>query len=654
MPARPHWLQVAGRTSTPEVVVSFDTETKTSAREGSEILTLRCWDAISRHRGAIATRGDVTMDWDGETSAELANVLTAAVQVTGEAWCFAHNAGFDLTVTSLPMVLAGWGWEPEFVNIGEETCVFVMRKGAGKLVVSDTWSWLRCSLETAAKDVGMRKVRLPEEDDSLAAWHRRCHRDVVILDRLLAQLLDWWDHQDLGAFSVTGASCGWRSLRARIRERSILVGPEPPRTQLEREAIFGGRKEVWQVGRIIGRTVEDWDLATAHLTTVAHRLLPVMPTRARNMSPPPSALAPPGGLGALCRVKITTRVPCAPVRAGEEVWWPVGEFITTLSTPELAEVGKLADRVEVLSAQWYLLSDALQDWGQWCLGLQAQPDSEVPRVAKRVAKGWGRAVPGRFALRTSKLIRETPALHLGWALESGHDLDTGEAVETITYAGVARTYRKDQDGSDCSPVVLAFVEGYVRAAMAQTLADRDPRSLLQCNTDGWWEVRQGRTSSDAAASVPAPYRAVRKAVSRDVTVMGPNHTDSKGDRRLAGIPKDAAVRLDGSYAWHDWPGLRWQLQFSRPGEYRRPGRELLLADHYCRRWVLTSGETVPVSVSLDPAGKLGLLPWSQTSCRQPGDQLAEWQVPALQALADVEEPWKASSDEPPPTQPGRR
>jgi len=654
VPSRPHWLQVSGKTTTPQVVVSFDTETKASSRDGAEILTLRCWDAITRYRGQVATKGDVTVDSDGETAASLANVLTAACALTGEAWAFAHNAGFDLTVTSLPMVLAGWGWEPEFVNIGEETCVFVMRKDGAKLVITDTWSWLRGGLDTAAKDVGMRKTRLPGEDEDLAAWHHRCAHDVQILDRVMAQFLDWWDTQQLGSFAVTGASCGWRSLRAKIQPQSILVGPEPPRTTLEREAIFGGRKEVWQVGRFTNRWVEDWDLVAAHLTTVATRLLPVMPTRARRMSPPPSVLAAPGGMGAIARVKITTRVPCAPVRAGDDVWWPIGEFVTVLTTPELAEVVKVADRVEVIEEQWYMLGDALQEWGKWCLGLQGRPDSEVPRCVKRVAKGWGRAVPGRFALRTSKLIRTEAATHLGWALENGHDLDTGESLETITYAGVARTYRKDQDGSDSSPVVLAFVEGYVRAAMAQTLRDRDPRGLLQCNTDGWWEIRQGRTTSDAAGSVPAPYRAVRKAISRDVTVMGPNHTNSRDDRRLAGIPKDAVQRLDGSYAWHDWPGLRWQLQFSRPGEYLRPGRELLLADHYCRRWVLTSGETVPVSAEIGPSGRLVLLPWSRTSGRQQGDELAEWQVPALQALADPETPWDAAESEPLPAQPGRR
>lgn len=653
MMARPHWLQTSGRTSTPAVVVSFDTETRPVVKHGAEVLTLRCWDALTRIRHQVTGGASYAVEWGGETAAELAQTLEAAVQITGEAWCFAHNAGFDLTVTSLPMVLAGRGWVPEFVNIGDETCVFVMRSDLGKLVVTDSWSWLRCRLDTAAGDVGMRKTRLPDEDDSLAAWHHRCQHDVRILDRLLEQLLDWWDGADLGAFAVTGSSCGWRSLRAYIPERSILVGAEQPRTALEREAIFGGRKEVWQVGRVRNRHVEDWDLAAAHLTTMAHLPMPTMPVRQERLLPGTSAVSPPPGLGAVARVVVDTRVPCAPVRLSEDVWWPVGRFSTVLTSPELAEVVKVADRVTVKAVQWYKLQAAMQPWGRWCLDLVAGAQPDTPAVVKRVAKGWGRAVPGRFALRTSQLISEREATHMGWSLEQGHDLDTGEAIETITYGGVERTYRKDQDGVDVSPVVLAFVEGYVRAAMAQILAARDPRLLLQCNTDGWWEVKPGRGASDAAGAVPEPYRAVRKATSRDVTVIGPNHIDSAGDRRLAGIPKDARQQLDGSYVWQDWPGLRWQLQFSRPGEYRRPGREMLLADHYCRRWVLTSGETVPVSAALRSDGQVELLPWSQTACRRASDELAQWQVPALEALRDETTPWACAADAPAPPHPGR-
>lgn len=636
------------------MVVSFDTETKVQTSDGAEVLTLRCWDATTRIRRSGGPVGDTLIGASGEDAAGLVDVVEASATITGEAWCFAHNAGFDLTVTSLPMILAARGWEPVFVNLGDETCVFSLKRDSARLTITDSWSWLRCSLRTAAGDVGMRKARLPDGDDRLAAWHHRCRHDVKILDRLMSELLDWWDAQQLGRFAVTGAGCGWRSMRHHIGEQEVLVGPDGNRTAFERQAIYSGRKEVWQVGRVRNRTVEDWDLMSAHLTVIANELMPVRPVDHRRLDPPPDALAAPYGLGAVCKVQVTTRRPCAPVRLAGDVWWPVGTFRTVLTTVELAEVVKDADRVEVLAEQWYLLTDALQPWGRWCAGLQSEPDDRVPRVVKRVAKGWGRAVPGRFALRTSRLIRTTPAEALGWALETGHDLDTGRVLETLTYGGKARTYLKDLDGRDVSPVVLAFVEGHVRAAMAKIIRDRPPQSMLQCNTDGWWEVREGRDPEAAGASVPAPFVAVRKAVTRDVTIVGPNHTDSKDDRRLSGVPANASLDPDGAYRWQDWPGLRWQLQFSRPGEYVRPRREMVLHDHYCRRWVLTSGETVPVSALVTPDHQTQLVPWSQTSLRRETDELAEWQVPALQALRDEPEALSGHLDTPLPPQPGRR
>lgn len=637
--ARPHWLTPAGTGSTPRVVVSFDTECAAVKRGKDEVLTLRCWDAIIRVRGPGLHSPPALIQRAGESAADLAGVLAAAASVNGEAWAFAHNLGFDLTVTSLPMVLAEDGWETDFMNLGDETCVFVMTLDGAKLVITDSWSWLRSPLATAARDVNMRTRRLPGQGDDLAAWHARCSHDVAILDRLLGELMDWWDEASPGSFGITGTACGWRSLRALVPAKTVLVGTEDHRTAFERRALYGGRKEVWQVGEVKRKWVADYDLAAAHLTTVANMALPMVPLRGERMSLIADPLAPPPEIGAICEVDITTSVPCAPVKIDGDVWWPVGRFRTVLSSVELAEVVKVAERVDVLRASWYRLGDALQPWGQWCLHLLDTDADDVPAVARRVAKGWGRSVPGRFALRVATEIGSRPATHLGWAIESGIEHGSGAALESITYGGIERTYRKDQDGADISPAVLAFVEGYLRAAMAQTLAQRPPGRLLQVNTDGWWEVCADGTENLDPHDCPPPYRLVRRAHERGVTIIGPNHVTAGGDRRLSGIPKDAREDDGGGFTWQDWPGLRWQLENSRPGEYARPAKGMRLQPHYCRRWVLASGETVPASVQVSAQGATRLLPWAQTAHRQLGDVLADHQVPALAALADVESPW---------------
>ena len=634
MPA--HWLPPGGKTKTPPLVVSFDCETVSVETDKGEAHRLRCWDAAVRDRTGSTSKVPPVDFYAGETAAELAELLELAAFQVPECWALAHNLGFDLTVTALPVVLAARGWELEFMNMGEESAIFSMERDRHKLVLTDSWSWLRCSLGEAAKDVRIHKLKLPENDAPLACLapplQARRRRSSTS-----SSPSSWTGGRN--SSSATSASPGRHAAGAPCARpsprRSILVGPEPFRTEFERRAIYGGRKEVYRVGTVTGTWIADYDIAAAYATTATAWPLPVVPRRfynpitwedIDNLSPEE---------GAIVECTVTTERPCAPVHVGDEVWWPTGTFRTTLTTPELDYVRKVATDVELHHGQVYKLSYALADWAGWIIHLLGDYSGSTPAVAKRVAKGWGRSVLGRFALRTSSLIGKRPATHLGWYVETGHDLDTSEALEVISFNGTEYTYRKDTPGPDSSPAVLAFVEGYVRRALGELLDTRNPRHILQVNTDGWWEQKAVRAAAWSMPGVPWPYTVTRRALENELLVVGPNHVQTPHERRFAGVPRDASVGDDESFAWSDWPGLRWQIEHSRPGEYLRPPKEMILREHYCRRWVLESGETVPVSCDVSPAGETVLLAWSRTALRRQDDVLATYQVPTLQELRDV-------------------
>jgi hypothetical protein len=143
-------------------------------------------------------------------------------------------------------------------------------------------------------------------------------------------------------------------------------------------------------------------------------------------------------------------------------------------------------------------------------------------------------------------------------------------------------------------------------------------------------------------NVPWPYTVTRRALENELVVVGPNHVQSPHERRFAGVPHDASVGDREEFSWSDWPGLRWQIEHSRPGEYLRPPKEMVLREHYCRRWVLESGETVPATATVTGAGETVLLPWSETALRRQDDVLAAYQVPALEALRDEGVPFTES------------
>lgn len=650
---KPHWLAPAGKTKSPDVVISFDTETTELEHATHSAMTLRCWDAKVRRRHQPNGRRDLTAYYSGERPAQLAGLVSSLAEPGVETWVVAHNVSFDLAVTSLPFVLVSMGWTLEAFNLGDESSWWVLKSDARKLVITDSWSWVRCSLKDAAKDLHRRKAKLPADTDTLATWHHRCRVDADILDQMMATIMDWWDAQQLGVFGITGAACGWRTLRKKVKAKKLLVGPEESRTDFERSAVFGGLKEVYGVGEFHDTWIADTDFVSAYTTAAAGFALPMMPTKKWSTSEKLLSRSLPPERDYVAEVEITTRVPCAPVRIAGEVWNPVGTFRTVLSGPEVRYAATKADSVTVLRHEAYRTSMALADWAGWCLAVQTAPATEVPPIVARVAKNWGRLAIGRFASRTSRILAERPATHLGWHLETGHDLDTGKRLEIISIGGVERTMIKDVDGTDVFPAVLAFIEGHCRVALRQLMDSRPSNHLLQANTDGWWEMRVNRADSTAMTGVPWPYRVTRKALERRLLVKGPNHVLSPHERRYAGIPAEAIGPENEEIHWRDWPGLRWQLEHGVTGEYHRPDRDAILAEHYVRRWVLITGETIPVTTKVDLEGITSIEPWQRSWGQRDDDVLAAYQVPTLAKLNDTDRVVESDVVVHLPIQPGR-
>lgn len=634
MPAgRPHWLTAPGATKTPGTVVTLATETCGVMDGGDQVHTLRCWATRTTAGPAGQPAARTTISSAGSTPRELLEVIEAACQPGQETWVLAHNIGFDLAVTMLPDGLRGAGWVAKWVHLSSEATIFRLVKGTRRLVLADTWSWLRCSLPEAQRGSGMRPRPRPVPDASAAAWAAHCAASVRALDRLVWGLLDWWVSLDAGPWRMTSASCGWSTIRCLTPPRTVLVGSQRLTSRLEADAITGGLKTVSRVGEQTSGRFDDWDLKAAYPTVAASLPLPCRGIDPGRLGSAVDPLHPPDGIGTICRVRIQTQMPCAPCRIGGDVFRPVGEFTTTLTSAELPWVLDHAGQVHVLDVAWFELAPWLAGWGRWIIDTQDGRTPGTPPVARMVVKGWGRSALGRFALKTSRLLYERPATCAGWRVETGMDAVTGSTIDIVSWDGVERTWIRDQPGQDTLPAVLAFVEGHVRTAVLQAVARRPVGAVLQVNTDGWWERRPAGPAGRGVPWCPEPFCLVSKATSNVLTVSGPNHTGTPADPRLSGIPPTAVRQPDGSYRWQDWPGLAWQLQVSRPGEYRRPGRHVTLPPHSVHGWVLEDGRVLPPAVMVAADGSNMLRPWGETPGRPVDGVLAAWQIPVLARLA---------------------
>ena len=174
--------------------------------------------------------------------AELAYRLDNIGQERKETWAFAHNLGFDLTVSALPVTLEPYGWHTEDFWLGDESTWLIMKNGVHKLVLTDSWSWLHDSLRVVGKALRKRKVELPDNADSVDYWLKRCEGDVEILTRALTVLMDWWDENGCGQLGDNGLIAAAGRLHVtRCGQSPSWSGRTKTVAILERSAIFGGQ-----------------------------------------------------------------------------------------------------------------------------------------------------------------------------------------------------------------------------------------------------------------------------------------------------------------------------------------------------------------------------------------------------------------------------
>jgi len=169
----PHWLRTNEKVWTPDRLIVFDTETSWLTEEKREIHVPRCWalDYVTRHLdGKVGVRHERYADTD---IGELAPTVDALSFRTGETWVFAHNLGFDLAVSALPERLSDLGWTIADFWLGDESTWVILKQRSRKLVLTDSWSWLRMRVEDMAKTMRRRKLTLPANNGSKAAWLAR-------------------------------------------------------------------------------------------------------------------------------------------------------------------------------------------------------------------------------------------------------------------------------------------------------------------------------------------------------------------------------------------------------------------------------------------------------------------------------------------------
>lgn len=650
-----HYLRENASEWTPRHVIFLDTETEAERGDNRETLRMRLWAGSSVDRRP-KRQGDVPVrSGHGGDRASLARWVDGASRGHQSTWLYAHNLGFDLTVSRLPDFLHRLGWVMSGWSFAGRSVKGSMRKRSKSLTLVDSVSLLPHSLEQVGRWVGRAKLPMPALDAPYGDWLTYCQGDVAVLAEAVLTLMEWWDREQLGHWSRSGPACGWNAMRHMTPPRSLLIRPDPEGVKADRAAVRGGRRDVTRVGSIPGGPFALVDFSNAYLTIVANCLLP----RTR-LGYYPSIDAVPAEargrfFGLLADVELDTPVPRYPLRTEAGIFYPTGRFRTQLCSPELAWAQE-AGHVRSIWGCWvHDLGYPLETFGRWCLERLSADDKQTPPVVKAMVKQWGRSVPGKFAARQSIARDMGPALWPHWHLERGSCGPDHTPLADVSMAGRRWWYVGEQESDNSYPALLAWVESYVRVALGRMLEALGDGLWVCCDTDGlvldltsarsWLRGRRqspgrirgamsvARAVCEAVTPLCAPLVPRVKLLSETLTVAGPQHYAGDSFERAAGRPGKLEPDRDGSLHLWRWPRVGWQMEHGETGGFVRVETAWTHPSQLAHRWVLDDGRAVPVRAHLDATGTPMLSDWDLMIESMGEVKLAAEQSIALRGLA---------------------
>jgi len=591
-----HWVRLNEALRYPRRLVCLDSEARIEQTGRGERHTFRLAvasaDAIDRE-----TRTPTKTSWlETTATAELWAWVDSFTRSGERTIVAAHNLSYDLRLTGALEELPALGWELKGFSLDGVRCWARWQRGRRGLTMVDSMSYLPKSLATVGKTLGLRKLKLPAQDDFEDLWMGRCRRDVEILRASMLRLLDWLEANELGSFRLTGPAQAQAAFRHKyMAEKTLLSHSDQPTLDAERRSAYTGRAEVWRHGRHPGYLYEwDYKLAYAHLARrlqlparfVGHRYAPTAEDMAR--------LGQKYAL--LADVDVQTELPLVPTEHDGRILWPVGKFNSQLWDVELRLLDLYDQPYRIKQVRLYKREPLLAEWATWIIGeLDGDPPAAAP-FEQIVLKAWSRTLIGRFGLRYPKLELHSIEPDNKVDYRPLLDLETG-AVSTLIQIGNKRYEQTGvEEGTDSTPAVMAYIMAASRFTLWATMESVGLDHVYYVDTDSLIVDQAGhqRLLDQERAGRRGDFRFKRRL--HDVELVAPRVILEDGAPKIAGLSKQAVRTGKRTYRAPYWETVAGAIAHQRADSVTVKQRTFTIPTVDVRRRHRARGQTIPYRI----------------------------------------------------------
>lgn len=457
-------------------------------------------------------------------------------------YLFAHNWAFDYPVLNGFAALPQRDWKLIGSVIQSPPVILRYRRAPYTLQFVDTLNIWRMPLKKLGKSLQLPKLDMPNVKAPLAEWDRYAKRDVEII---MEACLKWWVFlrtNDLGGFASTLAAQAFRTYRHRFMSHQILVDVNDKALSLARNALHGGRTECFFIGRV-PETIYKLDINSQYPAVMQCKPMPVKLIGHYRRVAVDEIMRWVKRYCVVAKCKIYTREPVYPMVWNDKLIFPVGEFETYLSTPELQYCIEHGNLISVSEAAVYEQAVIFKEFVDWMYAFRTKAEADGREVDAHSAKYLMNSLYGKFGQKGLIYEKQHETDDLSIKVWTELDMVTGEVFHNRQYGGIVETLIQETESRESHPAIAAHVTAYARMMLWKLMHCAGRNNLYYSDTDSLWVNAQGFSKLTGRIHPTKLGWLEHEGTHDDVQIFGPKDYRIGIQETIKGI-KAKARRID--------------------------------------------------------------------------------------------------------------
>ena len=247
----------------------------------------------------------------------------------------AHNMSYDITTAKIFKFLDIIGSKCIAFNPRHGNYFLHFANRYSRIIIIDSLNWFASSLEKLGKEIKFKKGIMPTKKGISLQWIKYCMRDVDIVSFAMRQLSQYLSQFGLGDLRITRASISFTIFRKKFHATNMLHVNNLIVLNLEYESYYGGRTEMFRHGILKDQPYFYFDFNSLYPSVMKKNLYSTKLRRHFINSDLAQLKRFIKNYGCIAKVKIKCDKPFFPKHLDGFTIFPIGTFVTTLTTPEL-------------------------------------------------------------------------------------------------------------------------------------------------------------------------------------------------------------------------------------------------------------------------------------------------------------------------------